>query len=253
MVKNKHTFSKKWYLAAGNNFELSEEKGHEREAFQNFLRYKMDWGTMTIPHYVSDTKKLPPRQRYDFLYNLVQDRKGLSAYTKNKYLLEALECFSEMKSLGEIGRYDEWEAIHQNHFIFVCDALLKNATSYAKVQHSAAATVIRAATICDEVGFAEKRDMCLNSAEHIAKGIDSHYFFKRTGDEISLKKPWHDPEIESRLQKAEHRLLHDRTPGKMHGVPFYGFSLKAYPYRPKSHQRPNHLKPNLCKVLREIE
>lgn len=193
LVKERRRFSRNWYLQAGNNYEFSETKGHEREAFENFGVYRNDSDN---DHYVlstADLKLLPAEQRLDAIHMLMEDRwkvkDGNKSFDKTKMVLMALECFAEMRELNRIPCFAEMEEADQDQFLQFADSCRMMASRCSHAHPDAVAAMIRAAEICDVLEAREKRDEILESAEKMTHALGRSLAYEREGEEIRLPKP----------------------------------------------------------------
>lgn len=187
-------YNRKWELLMNNNHELIEEKAHEREATENFARYRYDDTTKRFIRYISDPETLPSRRRYDYYYSILTSRKGMTLPIKSTYALHALEAFRDMAQEGEIAsQYGKWKELEQNHFIWLVDHVLENTRPLLKTRHTAVAFAIRAAAICDELGCSEKRDNALAASESMVAQMEKGYAYTRVGEALpSLISVVHD-------------------------------------------------------------
>ena len=183
-VKNPN-YNRKWELLMNNNHELIEEKAHEREATENFARYRYDDSTRRFIRYISDPETLSSRRKYDYYYSILTSRKGMTLPVKCMYALHALESFRDMAQEGEIAsQYSKWKELEQNHFIWLVDHVLENARPILKTRHTAVAFAIRAAAICDELGCTEKRDNALSASESMVAQMEKGYAYTRRGESL---------------------------------------------------------------------
>lgn len=178
-------YNRSWELVMGDNNELILEKGHEREATENFARYLYDDTTKRYIRYVSDPETLSPKARYDYYYSVLSGRKGMTFSVKCTYALKALESFVDMANCGDLASsYDQWKALEQGHFVWLVDHVLENARPLLRFRHTAVAFAIRAAAICDELQCNEKRDHALSASESMVAQMERGYAFSRTGDKV---------------------------------------------------------------------
>lgn len=191
LVKERLKYSRNWYLVGGNNYELSETTAHEREAFENFGEYRFD---STHDKYVVSTSNpndLPPHERLSALINgLMRDRWKVKdherGFDKTKLLLQVLECFSEMKQLGQFSCFDEMPEADQDTFLQHVTSCSAYAMRCSHSHPDAVAVLIRAAEICDELGCGEKRDETLNFAERCARTMGRALAHERLDEPLKL-------------------------------------------------------------------
>lgn len=185
-VKDTRRFARNWYLNSGNNYELVDEKGHEREALENFGEYRDDSKKDKFLFSTNRLADLPPAKRLDALVAIMQDRwkvrDNSRGFDKAKLMLEALECFSEMRLSGQINEFAALPEPDQDTFLQYVEGCSKFAQACSHSHPEAVAVLIRASQICDEMRCAEKRDEVTHMAELAAERMDCAYAFARPQD-----------------------------------------------------------------------
>lgn len=175
-------YSRKWMLYAGNNHELYEFRGHEREATEVFARYSRDSANDKFTFYTDDLNALPAVERLDAITKKMTRRwKVLDkarGYDKMKLVLAALECFAEMLTVnGETRKWTELTAEGQDTFLEYCDALVTIAGRVFHDHPDAVAGMIRAAAIADLVGAHDKCANILRIARVCTSKLHECYSF----------------------------------------------------------------------------
>lgn len=207
-VKDTQRFSRNWWLSAGNNHELVEDYGHEREATENFGELRNDSDRDKFLLSTQRLQDLPPAQRLDALTALMTMRFGVKdgdrGFDKAKLLLQSLECFSEMRLSGQIKVFAELPEPDQDTFLQYVEGCVKYAQAGSHSHPEAVAVMLRAAQICDEMCCTDKREELTRMAELAAERMDRAYAFRRKSEGISLNKP----NMTETLAAVSHR---DRT------------------------------------------
>lgn len=177
--KDFRRFSRNWWLTAGNNYELVSESGHEREATENFAELRDDSDKDAYVLSTNRLEDLPPAERLNVLVSLMTVRWKVKdnnrGYDKAKMLLKALECFSEMRALGQIKVFAELPEPDQDTFLQYVEGCAQFAQGCSHSHPDAIAIVLRAATICDEMRCVDKREEMTHVAEVMARRLDRAY------------------------------------------------------------------------------
>lgn len=183
LVKERIRFSRNWWLTAGNNYELVSDVGHEREATENFGEYRNDSDNDKFLLSTSQLKDLPPHIRLNTLVEMMRRRWAVKdanrGFDKAKMLLQALECFSEMRLANTIRPFDALPEQDQNTFLQYVEGCAQYAQACSHSHPEAVAVLIRAAEICDEMSCLEKRDEMIRVAERACDGMGRSYHFSR--------------------------------------------------------------------------
>lgn len=194
LVKDTRRFSRNWWLTAGNNYELVDEKGHELEATENFGLYRDDAENDEYVLFTEKLSDLPPDQRLQALVKLMERRWKVKdsnrGFDKAKMLLQALECFSEMRLAGQVGVFAELPESDQDTFLQYVEACAQFAHATAHSHPESVAILIRATQICDEMRCVAKRDELLHMTEMTAHRMDRTYAFARSpSEQVYLSEP----------------------------------------------------------------
>lgn len=191
LVKDRLRFSRHWWIAAGNNYELVEDVGHEREATQNFGVYRDDSAKDRFVLSTSHLSDLPPARRLNALRDIMRERWRVRdsnrGFDKARLLLQALECFSELRLSGQMSVFAQLPETDQNTFLQYVEGCVQFAQACVHSHPDAVAMVIRAAQICEEMRCTEKRDEVIRAAELAAQRMDRAYAFARPGDAVTLQ------------------------------------------------------------------
>ncbi|EPY38149.1 hypothetical protein AGDE_05782 [Angomonas deanei] len=214
LVKDTLRFSRNWWLTSGNNYELVDEVGHEREATENFGVYRDDSANDKYLLTTNNLKDLPPAERLNAIVALMEARwkvrDGDRGFDKVKLTLEALECFSDMKSLGQIKDFESLPEPDQDTFLQYAEACARFSQSSSHSHPHAVGALIRAAQICDEIRCLEKRDELLHVAEVAAKQMDRAYSFARTQEKGIPLRPQSSDITTAQQRLKQEKLLMER-------------------------------------------
>nr|CCC94013.1 conserved hypothetical protein [Trypanosoma congolense IL3000] len=208
LVKDRLRFSRNWWLTGGNNYELVHEVGHEREATECFTEYAQDSSNDVYLLSTNRLADLPPRDRLNALVGIMRSRWEVKdanrGYDKAKLLLQALECFSEMRALGEIGTFDALKEPDQDTFLQYVEGCARFAQACSHSHPNAVKVLLRAAQICDEMRCSSKRDEMIQVAEGAANSMDRAYAFSRPHDTLKMTPPTlHENETNVRMKNRE--------------------------------------------------
>lgn len=214
LVKDCHRFSRNWWLTAGNNHELVSEVGHEREATENLGIYRDDSQKDVYLFSTNRLADLPPSKRLDAIVSIMQERwkvrDGSRGFDKAKLLLQALECFSEMRLTAQIKPFKELPTADQDTFLQYVEGCLQFAQACSHSHPDAVAIMIRAAQICDELRCDEKREEALQVAERAARCMDRAYSFSRPLEASVPLNPPTISEVHSAMCTKQHMALKER-------------------------------------------
>lgn len=217
LVKDNRRFARNWFLTAGNNYELVSESGHEREATENFSTLRDDSNNDAYVLSTNKLEDLPPAERLNVLVELMRKRWKVRddnrGFDKAKLLLKALECFSEMRQLGQIKAFNELPEPDQDTFLQYVEGCVKYAQACSHSHPDAVAVVLRAAEICDEMRCADKRDELLHISEVMAKRLDRAFASARPYATKAQLKPPSISEIHSALRMKQVRELEEHFKG----------------------------------------
>ncbi|CCW69983.1 unnamed protein product [Phytomonas sp. Hart1] len=193
LVKDRRRFARNWWLTGGNNYELVMEVGHEREATENFGVYRDDSKNDVFLFSTNRLEDLPPEKRLNALVGIMKERWKVRdsdrGFDKAKLLLQALECFSEMRLLGQIKVFKSLPEADQDTFLQYVEGCVKFAQACAHSHPDSVAVMLRAAQICDDMRCEEKRDELLRMTELAARRMEISYAFARPRDNIKLAPP----------------------------------------------------------------
>ncbi|KEG15225.1 hypothetical protein DQ04_00141130 [Trypanosoma grayi] len=231
LVKDRRRFARNWWLTAGNNYELVHEVGHEREATECFAEYAQDSSNDVYLFSTNRLDDLPPRDRLNAIVGIMRSRwkvnDGNRGFDKAKLLLQALECFAEMRLSGQIKEFDELPEPDQDTFLQYVEGCSQFAQACSHSHPNAAGILLRAAQICEEMRCPGKRDEMIHVAEVAAKRLDRAYSFSRPHDVLKPMPPsltdneaklWYKStkELENRFKdRAPHALEKRRPPEYM--------------------------------------
>lgn len=183
LVKDHIRFARNWWLSAGNNYELVHDVGHEREASENFGEYRDDSNKDRFRLSTSRLEDLPPNIRLNALTALMRERwkvkDGNRGFDKAKMMLQALECFSEMRLANMLKPFEELPEPDQDTFLQYVESCSQFAQACVHSHPDALAILIRAAEICDEMRCQDKRDEMLEVAQRACDNVDKSYHFAR--------------------------------------------------------------------------
>lgn len=214
LVKDNRRYARNWFLTGGNNYELVSEVGHEREATENFSTLRDD---SDHDAYVLSTNKLedlPPAERLNTIVELMRKRWKVRdnnrGFDKAKMLLTALECFSEMRQLGQVKVFMELPEPDQDTFLQYAEGCVKYAQACSHSHPDAVAVVLRAAEICDEMRCADKRDELLHISEIMAKRLDRAFATARPHATKAQLNPPSINELHSALRLRQVKALEER-------------------------------------------
>ncbi|EPY31097.1 hypothetical protein STCU_03624 [Strigomonas culicis] len=193
LVKDTTRFARNWWLTAGNNHELVEEWGHEREATENFGVLRDD---SRNDRYILSTNRLadlPANERLNALTQIMEQRWKVKdnnrGFDKAKLLLEALECFSEMRRLQQVAVFDALPQPDQDTFLQYVEGCGRFAQACSHSHPEATAVLIRVAQICDDMRCIDKRDEMLHMAEVATRRMGRAYAFARPHEGARLNPP----------------------------------------------------------------
>lgn len=195
LVKDHIRFSRNWWLTAGNNYELVEDVGHEREASENFGEYRNDSDNDTYVLSTSRLSDLPPHSRLDALREIMRKRwlvkDANRGFDKAKLLLMSLECYSEMRLADTLPEFDALPEPDQDTFLQYVEGCSQFAQACSHSHPEAVAILIRAAQICEEMRCSSKREEMLSVAERACDGMGRALYFQRQAE----KKPTLQPSL----------------------------------------------------------
>lgn len=195
LVKDHIRFSRNWWLTAGNNYELVEDVGHEREASENFGEYRNDSDHDTFVLSTSRLSDLPPHTRLDALREIMRKRwlvkDANRGFDKAKLLLMSLECYSEMRLADTLPEFDALPEPDQDTFLQYVEGCSQFAQACSHSHPEAVAVLIRAAQICEEMRCTSKREEMIRVAERACDGMGRALYFQRQGE----KKPALQPSL----------------------------------------------------------
>lgn len=218
LVKEHRRFARNWFLTGGNNYELVSEVGHEREATENFSTLRDDSDNDAYVLSTNVLEDLPPAERLNALVELMRRRWKVRdnnrGFDKAKMLLKALECFSEMRQLGQIKVFMELPVPDQDTFLQYVEGCAKYAQACSHSHPDAVAMVLRAAEICDEMRCAEKRDELLHISETMAKRLDRAFASARPHATKAQLNPPSISEVHSALRLKQVKALEERFKDK---------------------------------------
>ncbi|CCW63309.1 unnamed protein product [Phytomonas sp. EM1] len=193
LVKDRRRFARNWWLTGGNNYELVSEFAHEREATENFGEYRDDSKNDTFLFSTNRLEDLPPAKRLDALAGIMKARWKVRdsdrGFDKTKLLLQALECFSELRLSGQIKEFNSLPAADQDTFLQYAEGCVKFAQACAHSHPDSVAVMLRVAQICDDMRCVDKRDELLRMTELAARRMDRSYAFARPRENINLTPP----------------------------------------------------------------
>lgn len=211
LVKDNRRFARNWFLTGGNNHELVSESGHEREATENFSTLRDDCDDDAYVLSTNKLEELPPAERLNVLVGLMRTRWKVRdnnrGFDKAKMLLKALECFSEMRQLGQIKVFNELVEPDQDIFLQYVEGCVKFAQGCSHSHPDAVAVVLRVAEICDEMRCAEKRDELIHVSEVMAKRLDRAYASARPYATKVQLKPLSISEVHSQIRMKQVKEL----------------------------------------------
>ncbi|RNF19610.1 hypothetical protein TcG_04191 [Trypanosoma cruzi] len=191
LVKDRIRFARNWWLTGGNNYELVHEEGHEREATECFAEYAQDSSNDVYLFSTNRLSDLPPRDRLSAIVGIMTSRWKVRdsnrGFDKARLLLQALECFREMRLSGQIKEFEELPEADQDTFLQYVEGCSRFAQACSHSHPSAVAILLRVAHICEEMRCSEKRDEIIHVAEGAAERMDRAYAFSRPHD--NLKRP----------------------------------------------------------------
>ncbi|CBH16020.1 hypothetical protein, conserved [Trypanosoma brucei gambiense DAL972] len=208
LVKDRLRFARNWWLTGGNNYELVHEVGHEREATECFAEYAQDSSRDVYLMSTNRLSDLPPGDRLKAIVGLMRSRWEVKdanrGYDKAKLLLQALECFSEMKASGQIGDFNSLPEPDQDTFLQYVEGCSRFAQACSHSHPDAVRVLLRAAQICEEMRCVEKRDEMIQVTEAAANRMDRAYAFSRPHDTLRAAPPsLHENEDCVRLKNTE--------------------------------------------------
>jgi hypothetical protein len=213
LVKDNRRFARNWFLSGGNNYELVSEVGHEREATENLATLRDDSDNDVYVLSTNKLEDLPPAERLNVLVELMRRRWKVRdnnrGFDKAKMLLKALECFSEMRQLGQIKEFRELPEPDQDTFLQYAEGCAKYAQGCSHSHPDAVAIVFRAAEICDEMRCADKRDELIHITEVMAKRLDRAYASARPYATKAQLNPPSISEIHSKLRYKQVKELEE--------------------------------------------
>ncbi|RNF08389.1 hypothetical protein TraAM80_02849 [Trypanosoma rangeli] len=193
LVKDRIRFARNWWLTGGNNYELVHEEGHEREATECFAEYAQDSGNDVYLFSTNRLSDLPPRERLNAIVGLMSARwkvnDGNRGFDKAKLLLQALECFSEMRLSGQIKEYEELPEPDQDTFLQYVEGCSRFAQACVHSHPNAVAILLRVAQICEEMRCSGKRDEMIHVVEAAADRMNRVYAFNRPDDNLKVAPP----------------------------------------------------------------
>lgn len=218
LSKDRLRFSRNWWLKGANNYELVDEKGHEREAVENFGVYRDDSDNDRYVMSTNCLNDLPPAERLNALAELMRVRwmvrDGNRGFDKARMILMALECFSELRLSGQIKVFNELPEPDQDTFLEYVEACGRFAQACSHSHPDAVAVMLRAAAICDEMRCEEKRDDMVHMAEIAARRLDRAYSFARPGEQQVRLNPPTELERNTRAWMKSREDLRERFKGK---------------------------------------
>ncbi|KAH9578018.1 hypothetical protein LSM04_002634 [Trypanosoma melophagium] len=219
LVKDRRRFARNWWLTAGNNYELVHEVGHEREATECLAEYSQDSNNDVYLFSTNRLSDLPPRDRLNAIVGLMRSRWKVKdsnrGYDKAKLLLQALECFSEMRLSGQIKNFNELSEPDQDTFLQYVEGCSMFAQACSHSHPNAVGIVLRAAQICEEIRCTDKRDEMIHVAEVVANRMDRAYAFNRPNDVLKPIPPTlTDNEMKLSLKNSTEleRRFRDKAP-----------------------------------------
>ncbi|KPI90575.1 hypothetical protein ABL78_0335 [Leptomonas seymouri] len=222
LVKDCHRFARNWWLTAGNNYELVSEVGHEREATENFSTLRDDSDNDAYVLSTNRLEDLPPAERLNVLVELMRARWKVRdsnrGFDKSKLLLKALECFSEMRQLGQVKVFGELPEPDQDTFLQYVEGCVKYAQACSHSHPDAIAVVLRAAEICDEMRCGDKREELIHISEVMAKRLDRAYASARPYATKAQLNPMSMSEIHGQLRMRQVKELEEHFKGKPYVV-----------------------------------
>lgn len=222
LVKDTRRFSRNWFLTGGNNYELVSEAGHEREATENFAELRDDSDNDAYVLSTNKLEDLPPAQRLNVLVDMMRRRWKVRdnnrGFDKAKLLLQALECFSEMRQLNQIKVFDQLPEPDQDVFLQYVEGCAQYAQACSHSHPDAVAVVVRAAQICEEMRCADKRDEMLHISEVMARRLDRAYASARPYATKAQLLPMSISEAHSQRRFQQVRELEERFKDKPHAV-----------------------------------
>lgn len=187
-------FSRQWYLARGEGWEIKHEQGHELEAETNFAVYRYDsrlQSSATAPLSGPPIGKVgdivDPLARYHSLLQRMRARwrvgRGASM-DKLRMSLAAAEalvdfCRAEHHTVRTLPQE------HVDAIVDAFDATMGFATHLAGSHTSAVAAMIRIASLADEVELTAARDGALRVAKHAALRLEAKHAFAQPNREPS--------------------------------------------------------------------
>ncbi|RNF20849.1 uncharacterized protein Tco025E_03579 [Trypanosoma conorhini] len=193
LVKDRIRFARNWWLTGGNNYELVHEQGHEREATECFTEYAQDASNDVYLFSTNRLSDLPPRDRLNAIVGLMTARWKVKdnnrGFDKAKLLLQALECFSEMRLSGQIKEFEELPEPDQDTFLQYVEGCSRFAQACSHSHPNAVAILLRVAQICEEMRCGGKRDEMIHVVEVAADRMDRAYAFTRPRDNLKPTPP----------------------------------------------------------------
>lgn len=167
-VKDAMHYSRNWFLQANNNHELREVVGHEREATENFARYRHDDNEATWYLSTSKINDIPPLQRIPILEAQMERRwrvKG-SSMDKLRDLIRSVECWEEAFTLGQISYFDSMPPEMKLTLSNYIDAIMHVSRNTSSNHHATISGLLRVADVCHTIRHPRQGDL-LNMADSL--------------------------------------------------------------------------------------